>query len=197
MTCGSTSYRGFRPSGPFLPSGAFAVGISIVEISLCVPRQSCNEIHSRVRCMLHCRIRPGTWCFWRSAPGRNIGCYDSAMSDMTSRPDSALESPASRSSEILRDTPPEEAEGGEGGIVGCGLLHNRKRYFGLVLLMLIYYGALLAMSDLRSFETLPLKKQRGGRGGSLDAVFSTIANDILDSSCSCSFITEHYWRCPI
>lgn len=65
------------------------------------------------------------------------------MSDMTSRPDSALESPASRSSEILRDTHPEEAEG---GIVGCGLLHNRKRYFGLVLLMLIYYGALLAMS---------------------------------------------------
>src|ERR1035441_1447070 len=94
--------------------------------------------------MLTCDIR--SFVFLEAAPGRNIGCYDSAMSDMTSRPDSALESPASRSSEILRDTPPEEAEGGEGGIVGCGLLHNRKRYFGLVLLMLIYYGALLAMS---------------------------------------------------
>ena len=31
-------------------------------------------------------------------------------------------------------------------IVACGLLDNRKRYFGLVFLMLIYYGALLAIS---------------------------------------------------
>ncbi len=44
---------------------------------------------------------------------------------------------------MLRDTPTEEADG---ATVEFGFLHNRKLYFGLVLVMLIYYGALLAIS---------------------------------------------------
>ena len=92
--------------------------------------------------MLTCDIR--SFVFLEAAPGRNIGCYDSAMSDMTSRPDSALKSSAARSSGILRNPPPEEEA--EAVIVACGLLHNRKRRFGLIFLMLIYYGALLAIS---------------------------------------------------
>lgn len=79
-----------------------------------------------------------------SVRGRNIGCYDSAMSDMTSGPDSTHKSSSARSGGMVRKSRLEE--GAEGADVACGFLNNRKWYFGLVLLMVIYYGALLGIS---------------------------------------------------
>src|SRR5208337_1007156 len=66
------------------------------------------------------------------------------MSDMTSPPDSASESSAARPSGPLRNAAPEKEAAAVN--VACGLLRNRKRRFGIILLMLICYGALLAVS---------------------------------------------------
>jgi hypothetical protein len=62
------------------------------------------------------------------------------MSDIPGRPDAACKSPAAPSSGILRNNLPEEkAE-------GVTVLRNRKRQLALIVLMLLYYGALLTVS---------------------------------------------------
>ncbi len=62
---------------------------------------------------------------------------------MTSRPDSAIESPAATSKAVLRSAP---TEGADGASIEFWNLHSRKLHFVLMLVMLIYYGALLAIS---------------------------------------------------